>query len=242
MIPHYYPLLSWLILISVVIKLILCCSRSCLFTYRNGYSESGCLQRDQKPVWVCVFKCVCDVCRERKLVCFRDTPFLWTPQKYEPFLWWALLWFCFVSFLPCPSFLSVVSNVHFNGWEWWQKAFSIPWGMVAVSENALVLNYSEENERNPLFFFYFSSLPTPPTYIKIGISVVGERDWGFLLILNGIFFLPSFSLDWIFFSFSPFSSTPQILTRLWVPLLSTYFYKWIFCLDCLFIKRSLENI
>lgn len=199
MIPHYYPLLSWLILISVVIKLILCCSWSCLFTYRNGYSESGCLQRDQKPVWVCVFKCVCDVCRERKLVCFRDTPFLWTPQKYEPFLWWALLWFCFVSFLPCPSFLSVVSNVHFNGWEWWQKAFSIPWGMVAVSENALVLNYSEENKRNPLFFFYFSSSPSlpPNLYQDRNFSCWGER-LGFSFDSKWHLFPPQL-LSWLVF-------------------------------------------
>jgi len=42
--------------------------------------------------------------------------------------------FCFVFhlYLP-PSFHSVVFNVHFSGWKWWQKAFAIPWGMVAVS-------------------------------------------------------------------------------------------------------------
>lgn len=73
---------------------------------------------------------------------------------------------CFVPFVLCPGFLPIVSNVHFNGWEWWQKTFAVPWGMVAIPGNAFSTKYSEE--KSNVLFIFFSPFTS---YTKTGISI-----------------------------------------------------------------------
>lgn len=158
MISHYSFLLSWLILISAVTKLILCCGQSSLFTYRNGYSESGCLW-DQKPVPVYVCKCACVIHIGRE-----NWFGLWTyfsleiqeKKKKEGKMGHALVLFCFI-FLPSLSFLSVASNIHFDRWECWQRTFTAPWGMVTVLQSLEMFFGTEVfwRERDTFFFFKF---------------------------------------------------------------------------------------